>query len=193
MKGANVAERWDFWTSNGTEAGTTKVRNLNVSRGTVHAICNFKEDLIYSLVYDGGTPVIWRLVRTAVSQIDNLEIDSFNGPIVSLAQFGENCLIFAQVDEGLSLFKSNGEARNCDLVKRWPSNVACQAGLTIAGGIAYFVLKTSDAETEVWRTDGTPDGTVPLKVFDVPPHHLIGFRNGLVFVGQKGRKPKKSK
>ena len=53
----------------------------------------------------------------------------------------------------------------------WPVNV---------GGVLYFVTK-GDHGTEVWRSDGTPEGTV--EVIDVAPGITHSFPHSLIAVG----------
>src|SRR5205085_2313751 len=99
--------------------------------------------------------------------------------------------LFFVADDGLNgreLWKSDGTAVGTVLVKDinpgsaygFPST-SSPSSLTAVGGTLFFAANDGTNGKELWKSDGTPAGTVLVK--DINPGSADSYPNGLTAVG----------
>lgn len=88
---------------------------------------------------------------------------------------------------GIELWRSNGRADGTELVERFTDGGGETAigELTAVGNLLFFVAGGARSGFTLWRSDGTPPGTVPVRFFGPapgpPPAHLVNVRGTLFF------------
>jgi ELWxxDGT repeat protein len=176
-----------LWTSDGSEGGTTLLKLL---RATVQSQINLPRPSYFKeaggLVYFGGlggpTP-LWRTDGTEPGT------DSINAPFTSYlaptAEYGNVLLFFAQdAAHGYELWRTDGTDSGTHMIKDiFPGPTGSAdvqytelQSLTVMGGVAYFFARNTASNYELWRTDGTLEGTYQL--VEINPG-TAGSRNAL--------------
>jgi ELWxxDGT repeat protein len=86
----------------------------------------------------------------------------------------------------MELWRADGTPGGTRLVKdinpgRWSSSPHT---LTDVNGTLFFAAQEQGGNlTQLWKTDGTAAGTVPLPLAEVAPHGAVAFKNRLYFPG----------
>ena len=161
----------ELWTSDGTTAGTHMVKDL--CPGSCPGIASTDElEAVGDVLFFAGNDLtsgeeLFRSDGTAAGTGVVKEIlPGPSGPFVSsLARFG-SVLLF-QADDGL--WRSDGTAAGTYLLK---PDVRFDI-VYDAGGTAFFNGRESATGTELWKTDGTPSGTVRVTDGCVGPCDFI--------------------
>ena len=193
-----------IWRTDGTEAGTTPIPNVptgvlfgltNVDGALMFAVRDDQDDLwktdgtlhgtmlvksnipdlypvasrtvVDGLLYfnaGGAQPQLWRSDGTTegtfpLAQVPNSGFDQFaNG---SLPTLNDEVYFIGGGEAWGGLFKTDGTPAGTVLVK----NFAPEEGRSIrsvvgtAGDAVYFIASDLQGTHEVWKTDGTPEGT----------------------------------
>lgn len=173
---AETAFGVELWSSDGTTAGTTLVKDIHPGAGGV-AVRNLVagEELLYFFANDGarGTE-LWRTDGTDAGTL--LVKDIFPGAVGGTqispsGAFVGNEFFFAANDgvNGVALWKSDGTADGTVLVKDIRLGLADSeiSYLVNVDGVLYFGANDGVHGKELWRSDGTSDGT--FMVADVAP------------------------
>ena len=201
---SNVPTNSELWKSDGTAAGTTMVKEIrpgNIGSGPRN-MCNVNGIIYFSA--DDGKGIegdeLWKTDGTEAGTV--LVKDIKPGPLGSKTDefINFNGLLFFLADDGIhgtELWKSDGTADGTKMIKDIaPGNVSSIGGLasrgktfTIIGNELFFVAYTSyEVSWELWKTDGTEQGTVLVK--DImpdrsetsSPRFLTAVGNKLFFV-----------
>jgi len=164
-----------LWKSDGTEAGTVLVRDINPS-GTLpfgpSSLTNFTGTL-YLTADDGmNGRELWKSDGTAAGTVLVKDIrpggmftDSIlvNMPLTNV----DGTLYFAALDgvNGRELWKSDGTAAGTVMVKdiHAGSDYSDPESLTNVNGTLYFVANDGVHGPELWKSDGTVGGTILVK------------------------------
>ncbi|HEX8530264.1 MAG TPA: ELWxxDGT repeat protein, partial [Cytophagales bacterium] len=156
-----------LWKSDGTAAGTTRVKYLtfSYSETTPSGMTVLNGKLYFFCPDDSGNLRIWRSDGTAGGTYPitpaGLEVDG--AEIVGLG----NNLYFVAGDEtyGYELWKSNGTEQGTQLLKDINPGIgnSSPGSLTRLGNRIYFAATHDDSGRELWRSDGTANGTVLVK------------------------------
>ena len=183
----------ELWRSDGTEAGTVKVKEI--VPGPVgsypFAFHLLGGRVVFSTRY--GTrpaPELWTTDGTAdgTVMLKNLNLNTepaIEGGETPVASGGQFFFVASAGDErDRALWKSDGTAAGTVLVKdisdavpRTGEDNARQIGnLTDLGGTLLFFAGDLATGRELWRSDGTPEGTVLVK--DINPGPAAGVRLG---------------
>jgi ELWxxDGT repeat protein len=205
----------ELWRSNGTAAGTVMVRDIaggaassypsdltNVN-GTLFFTANdgthgnslYRSDGSFS-----GTALVDQ-INTTTNVLTGLpnsanpqDLTNFNGTLFFSADDGVH---------GIELWKSTGSAAGTTLVKDINPGLQQVAygvylpessnphDLLVVGNTLYFAATSAQAGTELWKTDGTTDGT--LMVTDIQPNNggaqptnLTNVNGTVYFTAQDG-------
>jgi ELWxxDGT repeat protein len=145
-----------------TGTGASNPQNFTNVGGYVYFTAN-RADTGRELWRSNGTSTGTVLVKdirpgTLDSGVGNLT--NFNGRLAFTATEGTN---------GIELWRSDGTAGGTVLVKNISlgSSYSNPSGLTNVNGILFFAATTgstiSTRQTELWKSDGTADGTVKVK------------------------------
>jgi len=189
LPGANHRE---LWKSDGTQAGTVMVRDINPGPGESYPanLIRLREILLFA-ANDGvhGTE-IWKSNGTEAGTVMVKDINpgpiggGFSGPAVS------NGTAFFVADDGIhgaELWKSDGTETGTVMVRDInPSGSSSISQLTDVNGTLFFAIFD-----DLWKSDGTAVGTVMVKDFDSSNYplaldHLTNVNGTLFFVANDG-------
>lgn len=157
----------ELWRTDGTEAGTYLVKDINPSGSTGTYDLVVMNNMLYFLADDGvhGTE-LWRSDGTAAgtSLVRDLQL---NGGVTQLSWLvvANNLLFMSlQVNGDGELYKSDGTANGTLRVK----NINTLGGssprsLTKVGNQVFFTAYEPVYGRELWKSDGTSSGTVIIK------------------------------
>jgi ELWxxDGT repeat protein len=198
----------ELWKSDGTEAGTVLVKDINPDTNPFGPRPNGLAAVGGTLFFaanDGehGTE-LWKSDGTEAGTVlvKDINPNSAYGYAVGsyphyLTDVG-GTLFFAANDgtNSLELWKSDGTEAGTVLVKDinpgGGNNGSGPKDLTAVNGTLYFSAFVPDTGIELWKSDGTADGTVlvadinPGRAFSSP--HALAFVNGaLYFAANDGR------
>lgn len=183
-----------IWVSEGTAASTIQL-NPNISTGGQGAILNGSyifsgstpvhgNDLFLTDGTPDGTIVLKDIAPNAASSFPD-DFISFNGWVYFTA---------VSTGFGRELWRTNGTPEGTSIVKdinpgSASSNTATSYELTPMGNWLIFAAKGDDNGIELWKTDGTPAGTLPIKDInpgapDSKPKYLWPIGNAMLFTAQ---------
>ncbi|MBV9787088.1 MAG: hypothetical protein JOZ51_02865 [Chloroflexi bacterium] len=174
----------ELWKSDGTEAGTTLIKDINgtseSSFGEVFDLARIN-NTVYFAADDGVNGIeLWKSDGTAAGtvMVRNIDANTTSSQPANFAVVG-NQLVFT-ADDGVSgreLWKSNGTVAGTVVVKNihgngaaFPADINGQPGdvaRALLKGVLYFVADDGAHGAELWKTDGTATGTVLVKDFEV--------------------------
>lgn len=183
-----------LWKSDGTEAGTTMVKNINPSGDSYIKNFTVLNGMLYFTAYDNTN--FYRLWRSDGTSTGTYFLNIPQGPngtqIFSLTVF-ENHLYFQANDgvNGYELWKSDGTA-----IGTFPltnlngsqNGVSFNSQLLEFNGHLYFYANDGVHGSELWRTNGTLAGTELFKDLNSGPQdsayvlHGVATDNYFVFM-----------
>ncbi|HEY2354847.1 MAG TPA: ELWxxDGT repeat protein [Gaiellaceae bacterium] len=183
----------ELWKSDGTEAGTVQVKDINPGSGSGFAggyygsggsLTNVNGTLFFS-ANDGTTGnELWKSDGTEAGTVQIKDVNPGDGS--SISNYGDNLvnlngtLLFAATDgtTGNELWKSNGTTAGTVQVKDIHSGSAdgvsiYGANFTKVNGNVFFAADNGITGTELWKSNGTNAGTVEVK--DIRPGNRSGI------------------
>ena len=207
----------ELWRSDGTDAGTYMVKDIDP--GSANGASLLVTAVMNGILYFGGSangnapelPELWRSDGTDAGTYPvstNVEIggtDSFS--LRSMAVLNDT-LLFQGFDsyKGFELWKSDGTSTGTALLKQimnpdpYGYLGSMPALMTLFDGEVYFSADDWHHGREIWRTDGTTDGTVLFKnINDIKlsdnstddlaayPGELTNINGTLYFTAEDGR------
>ena len=179
----------ELWRSDGTAAGTRRVRNINplpaASSLPIWPTClpycgtlpelRAMDDTLYFAADDGSSGV--ELWKSDGAEAGTMRVKDINAGVYGSQPFGltawRGALFFWASDgQGYDLWKTDGTEAGTVVVRDINSYVVPAAGdrplLVEMNGSLYFAADDEGPSgRELWKTDGTTDGTV--QVADVIP------------------------
>lgn len=209
----------ELWVSDGTSSGTGILKDINPEGNSDPAsFVEFNGNLFFtaseSMVMDylgvGYPSGLWKTDGSETGTIKIKDIatrfSSTIFPGVSACpgkvQLGEKFLFTAAIPLifdscDVELWESDGTAEGTRLLKNIDpgmemiNNYGKPNLYTPAGDIVFFAATTKETGTELWKTDGTPDGTLMISdlcsgpasslSYDPAKSNLISFGNSLIF------------
>jgi ELWxxDGT repeat protein len=194
---------FELWKSDGTNAGTTLVRDISPGPGygvdpDVH-LTRVRDMLLFPANDDVHGPELWRSDGTEAGT--GLVKDIHPGSAGSISTYAFNRgtlahrgrLFFTAWDgvHGFELWRSDGTSAGTRLVRDVnPGNASSRPRwLTSVGDTLFFTARDGEHGRELWRSDGTEAGTRLVRDFHVPrgsPASLANFRGTLFFSSAGG-------
>lgn len=176
----------ELWRSDGTEAGTRMVKDINPSGDSSFWRTAYDADGILLFFVDDGVHggELWRSDGTEAGTTQVKEINPVGSSVsATSSSFGfsmdlgaSGTLLFNADDgvHGTELWRSDGSEAGTEMVKDIdPFGTSAPPGFLYAGGIPlYFYASDGVHGIELWRSDGTEVGTKLL--MDVEPGSKSG-------------------
>jgi len=196
-----AAEGQELWKTDGTEAGTTLVRDIfpgqtqGAANGSIPAGLVAVGDRVFFSATDGTGRTLWVSDGTAAG---TRQVKTSGGltllPGVTVTNV-DGILYFAGANSlnGYELWKSDGTDAGTSMIANIASDSAPSSlprNLTAAGDWIYFnawdgigtVTSNGGEPRSLWRSDGTPEGTLKLTettaTVYVPAGRAIFFNEG---------------
>jgi ELWxxDGT repeat protein len=180
---------WALWRTDGTPAGTHWVASGPAgSNSSLDPLWrrDWNGRLLFVVRRQAGSSAVcsfWTSDGTAAGTREILPLPAGTSCPAGVEPFGSRFLFLARVGSIPQLFLSDGTpAGTRQLTAFQEPRDLIHTEMVHAGGTVLFRLPTPDAQdTEVWRTDGTPEGTyrIPLSLHD--PAELYVFRDAVYF------------
>lgn len=199
-----------LWKSDGTEAGTVLVRLIDNVYGETNApnklIVN--NGLIFFKAGDSvyeNTSVLWKSSGSAEGTMVLRKFRPpragrqvpvyfivFNGEVYFTADDGVNGYEIWKTDgtvEGTTMVKDIHPVSSVEIIPSYPYG---PYGFTVFNNALYFNGNDGANGTELWKTDGTPEGTIMVKDINptndtyARPAYLTVFNNALYFQADDG-------
>jgi ELWxxDGT repeat protein len=179
----------ELWKSDGTAAGTTRVKDIN----ELPLGASFPADLtvvgttLFFTAFDPtGGDELWKTDGTSAGTVRVADIVAGTGSSspFNLRAVG-NTLLFVANDgaNGTELWTSDGTASGTILLKDIAAGAASSSpsSLTVVGNTLYFAADDGVSGNELWKTDGTAAGTVLVK--DIAPGSGSSLPGSLAVLG----------
>lgn len=199
----------ELWISDGTESGTAFLKDLVA--GTYSASPVYLTEVNGTLYYTANDGVhgqeLWKSDGTAMGTTLVRDIrPGVEGALPSQLVNVSGTLFFIANDgaSGYELWRSDGTAEGTTLVRdidpagsafgwaaEWRSNRGENRSLTNVNGVIYFSANDGVHGFELWRSDGTPEGTYLEKDIQLGPESsfpggIEGLNGSLFFSANDG-------
>lgn len=190
----------ELWKSNGTEAGTVLVKDINPGAITSFDLYPWFTKVDSVLFFVAATPdegfELHKSDGTDTGTVLVKDIMPGQNPSGTSRLVNVNGTLFFGADNGVNgyeLWKSDGTESGTVMVK----DIVPGAGssyvyeLTNVNGVLFFAASSTSAGKELWRSDGTPGGTYMIKdIFpgssNSDPGYLVNIDGILYFQANDG-------
>jgi ELWxxDGT repeat protein len=177
-----------LWITDGTFSGSRLVKDLPSS---IHAGMQDLDGLLYFEMSVGGTSVVWRSDGTSTGTVPLTTVaPTLEGSSVTRGAVAGGVLYFTgfTTATGWEPWRTDGTAAGTfmlgDLSPGIGSSVLIAGfGMAAVGGGVVFQADTPGRGTELWKSDGTPGGTLPLP--EVRPGAASSGAEELTVVGSR--------
>ncbi len=192
----------ELWKTDGTAAGTVLVKNIYPGKGgpTPQTLTNVNGTLFFMADNGANGRELWKSDGTAAGTVMVKDIWPGPGNSYPFEMANVNGTLFFAADNGMNgreLWKSDGTEAGTVMVR----NIQPETGgygygsnpfrLTNVNGTLYFNVYTSPNGQELWKSDGTTNGTVRVK--DINPgegsstiEYLTSVNGTLYFITNNG-------
>ncbi|HEX4965558.1 MAG TPA: ELWxxDGT repeat protein [Thermoanaerobaculia bacterium] len=185
----------ELWRTDGTEKGTFRVRAFSPGRLPVLAV-DWNGKLLFQIYEFGPNRCSgwWISDGTSAGTQEILQFPRDVQCAEGVQTFGSQFLFFARVGTGRKvvpqIFVSDGtpaDTRQVSHIEGFRDPIV--SGLVRVGGTAIFIIGDRRGRaTEVWRSDGSPQGTVHLANLPAEPASvLIPFRGAAYLIAPVSR------
>ena len=191
----------EIWRSDGTAENTIPIGDLAPSEAylDVQEMIGFQDNLYAVFASEEYGAELWRVGGTPpeATLVKDINPGNADANPVHLVVCGD--WLFFTADDGVhgnELWKTDGTEAGTSMVldldgtelsSLRTDNIWNQV-LVVAGGLVYVVYERggSDSSWELWRSDGTPQGTTAVSSFDSScPFYFAEINDALFFVTEK--------
>lgn len=181
---STVANGLELWKSDGTTEGTVRVSDIQAGPASsdIKYLTNVNGALFFSADDGVHGPELWKSDGTISGT--SLVADFAPGPVGTHPRelVNSNGTLFflgGYRFQGESVFKSDGTAAGTTAIGILPGPQPFLSNLTSIAGVPHFVKSTfgRSMSDQIWRTDGTFEGTVPVTAFPESNRTQIGRLN----------------
>jgi ELWxxDGT repeat protein len=153
---ASLSDGMELWTSNGTEVGTTQVKDILPGGDSD------PEELIElagKLYFFATGPAGFGLWTSDGNDVGTTEVSGFDD--ARNLTVWNDALYFTADDgvAGMELWRSDGTPEGTELFDLEPTDSSWPGRFTPLGDELFFTANTVANESALWETDGTPGGT----------------------------------
>ncbi len=190
----------ELWRTDGTAAGTTMLRDIAPGGASSFAsnFVPFQGELFFS-ASDGSRFELWKTNGTSAGTLRALDVNTRpNGTgLGGMAVLGDRILFVGSSARDPArpnaIYSTDGTLDGTELVADFadgsspgPCPGACAAwppsDFVVVGNVLYFIASDGTTGLELWRTDGTPDGTRMVKDICPGACNAFPFSDGLSMV-----------
>ena len=174
----NGINGYELWKSNGTTAGTTLLKDINTTSTASSYPYSFTAGPANTVLFGAsdqqrGTE-LWRTNGTAAGTdlVKDINKGVFDGAPNYFINFKNKVYFFANDSSGYRLWTTNGTGIGTKVIPAAWDNVNASIITMLAGNDLFYVIdyNNNTGEEEVWRSDGTTEGTYLVKP-DIPPFY----------------------
>ncbi|MCW0216762.1 MAG: putative Ig domain-containing protein [Prosthecobacter sp.] len=167
----NADGKHELWVSNGTRTGTQLVKTFTVNQGPEKLVA-FNNQLVFEGFQSGSGREIWRSDGTEVGTVQIADINT-------AADLGSSINHFLNVNNTTLYFTANDNVQGREIWKMdtsfsvsilkdiepggatdTPFPLNYDPELTLMNGDIFFSADTGEINAELWKTDGTSEGTI---------------------------------
>ncbi len=160
----------ELWKSDGTEAGTVRVRDINPGGESIPEMLTELNGMLLFKADDGGFGIeLWKSDGTEAGTVKVREIGEgmeSGGTTDMVTMGGKAYLTAANHVEGRELWVSDGTFEGTRLIKDINPGIRpsiTPGTLRVAGSTLYFAADDNVRGAELWKSDGTSEGTQLVK------------------------------
>lgn len=194
----------ELWKSDGTEAGTTMVANIDPTAPAIPNMgsnpaffCTYNNAVYFSAFRTVDGRELWKTDGTEAGTVLVKDIAAGDGaPSGLIVHNGSLYFSAYHPNDNYTLYKSNGTTAGTNVVKAPASGgptTNSDATFHIFKGKLFFEATSSDGFYRIWYSDGTAVGTMSLPsspdVFTDYPNSLFPTTNYLYFISGDGNNP----
>jgi len=155
---------YELWRTDGTTRGTFRLLDLDGDRFFWDLPTAWNGKFLFQ-VEDGGRCAFWTSDGTPEGTRELFPLGTDSRCALAVHPFGSGYLFLARVPGGHGreltpqLFLSDGTAAGTRQISRITGDRGAYGDFIAAGGTILFQILDPKAQPELWRTDGTPEGT----------------------------------
>ena len=185
----NGSQGTELWTTDGTGAGTVLVKDINIGSGSSFN-SNTKVISYNNKIYFVYNNSLWTSDGTDAG---TEEVKSDLGSVKSLFVVNNQILVFARntSTQKQVVWVTDGTTANTTSFEPNYTEFSHNNQSAIAGNFLYFQGTTQNEGYELWKTDGTANGTVLVK--DIQPEQddnnirdIVEFNGNVIFTANDG-------
>ena len=146
----------ELWKSDGTEAGTTLVADVNPDGDSAASNLTLIGNNLFFTANDGASGTeLWKVDTTTgtASIVRDIRAGNQSSNPTNLVNFNGTLYFRANDGTGQTLWKSDGTAAG---TTRLSGTVSSPGSLTVAGNALYFTVNSG---AELWKSDGSSAGS----------------------------------
>jgi ELWxxDGT repeat protein len=187
---------YELWESDGTEAGTAMVKNINPTGDSYPYEMAVMNRTLFFQALDGTNGVeLWKSDGTEAGTVMVKDINPGGGyswPYYLTVIGSEFFFVADNGTAGNELWKSDGTEAGTVMVKDIYSGGGSSSpdSLTVMGSTLFFTAYDPDHYWELWKSDGTEAGTVMVKdinpIGDSYPYYMAVMSGTLFFSADDG-------
>jgi ELWxxDGT repeat protein len=151
----------ELWRSDGTESGTVLVKDIQLPGVSFNTrLCNVNGTLFFFANDGTNGRQLWKSdgTETGTEMVTEDSRLGALGPQLRLVSYKGMLLFGAAGDKDLWI--SDGTSSGTNPIKSFDNgSLGSSLGFTISNGIVFFQARTNETGNELWKTDGTPEGT----------------------------------
>jgi ELWxxDGT repeat protein len=186
----------ELWKSDGSEANTTMLANISAAGSAYPSNLTVVGNILYfSAIHDTYGAELWKYdpATNTTSMVKDINVGGDASPSRLINVNGT--LFFAASANGFSdieLWKSDGTPQGTEMVKDInPGTSAGSMGAkfdsAVIGSTLYFIANDGSSGYELWKSDGTPQGTKMVKDIYAGPNgsepSSLANINGTLYLG----------
>lgn len=176
-----------LWTSDGTTAGTTMVRDFALNTVLVDPPANLAAlgmGVVFTATDAAATDALWVSDGTAQGTTEIAAPMS----VSDMTSIGTSAVFRAGGAQGVELWKTDGTTAGTGLLDDLlPGPASSYPYEFVANGDTAYFLAATDTDVGLWKTDGTADGTVRSMAFPSRLDDLtVAGHNLFFFAGSSG-------
>jgi len=170
--GGSSSLNLELWKSDGSSEGTLLVKDINPSGGSKPANFQAHDGLLYFQASGNGSVGLWQSDGTDLGTTLITQLPSWPGPTFALpwAKVGEHTL-FVTSESSFDTSIWRIDTTGFSLVRQYaqPRTGVRQSQNVGTNDVRVFVIDDGIHGSELWRTDGTAEGTCVLLDLDLTP------------------------